>query len=281
MVCYSLVLFAGRPKCVIARPDPMNVLFVGAHPDDIEFMMAGTLILLARAGFQIHMWNVTNGCYGGISDDKNEIARKRWEESKASASIAGAVLHAPIADDMSVFYGDNFVRKACAVVRDSKPCMIFIPAPDDYVEDHINTSRIVVSGAFARAINAFESEPPLEAWNGKMTIYHALPFGLTDQLARPVCPEIYVDIASVFDKKAEMLRCHSSQGIWLSESQGTLSFVENMELMAKSVGGMSREFRLAEGWRRHSHIGFCGPDDNPIEEILRDKCYVDHLAERY
>jgi LmbE family N-acetylglucosaminyl deacetylase len=42
----------------------MKVLAAAAHPDDIEFMMAGTLLRLKDAGCEIHLWNLANGCYG-------------------------------------------------------------------------------------------------------------------------------------------------------------------------------------------------------------------------
>jgi LmbE family N-acetylglucosaminyl deacetylase len=42
----------------------MKVLAAAAHPDDIEFMMAGTLLRLKDAGCEIHLWNLANGCCG-------------------------------------------------------------------------------------------------------------------------------------------------------------------------------------------------------------------------
>ena len=41
---------------------------IAAHPDDIEFQMAGTLILLQRAGYEIHYMNIANGSCMKISD---------------------------------------------------------------------------------------------------------------------------------------------------------------------------------------------------------------------
>ncbi|HEX5102756.1 MAG TPA: PIG-L family deacetylase, partial [Pirellulaceae bacterium] len=41
-----------------------SALAVAAHPDDIEFLMSGTLMLLRKAGYDIHYWNLANGCCG-------------------------------------------------------------------------------------------------------------------------------------------------------------------------------------------------------------------------
>lgn len=64
-------------------------LAVGAHPDDIEFMMAGTLLLLKEAGARIHMWNVANGCCGSDSHGRDElIAIRRREAAPRAAALS-------------------------------------------------------------------------------------------------------------------------------------------------------------------------------------------------
>ena len=50
--------------------------------------------------------------------------------------------------------------------------------------------------------------------------------------------------------------------------------------MAGEVGRMSRRFKLAEGWRRHSHMGFCAPDADPLRVALGKKCLVNQAYER-
>ena len=52
-------------------------LAMAAHPDDIEFMMSGTLLLLKKAGAEIHMCNLANGCYGSQVYSKDDAARVR------------------------------------------------------------------------------------------------------------------------------------------------------------------------------------------------------------
>ena len=48
---------------------------IGAHPDDIEFYMAGTLLLVKRAGYDIHYFNVANGCCGSVQYNARQLAR--------------------------------------------------------------------------------------------------------------------------------------------------------------------------------------------------------------
>ena len=83
-------------------------LAVAAHPDDIEFMMAGTLLLLKEAGAGIHMWNLSNGYCGSDTLSGEEISRLRWQEAQKSADIAGAVMYPPITEDIVILYEYSF-----------------------------------------------------------------------------------------------------------------------------------------------------------------------------
>jgi hypothetical protein len=58
------------------------------------------------------------------------------------------------------------------------------------------------------------------------------------------------------------------------------SYLREMEIMAREVGRMSRRFKFAEGWRRHSHMGFCAPDADPLREALGRKFLVNRAYER-
>lgn len=247
---------------------------VGAHPDDIEFMMAGTLLLLEQAGYDIHMWSLANGCCGTAVHDREDIVRIRLEESRNSARVAGSALHEPIVNDLEILFEPSLVARVAAVLRAVKPDIILVPAPDDYMEDHINTSRVLVTGAFARGMLNFRTEPEVEPWQGKTVIYHAMPHGLTDGLGKLIWPGWYVDIGPVIDTKRRMLECHASQEVWLCASQAAPPADSMVEMCARA-GEMSGRFRYAEGWRRHSHLGFCAPGDDPLSLVLEDACMVD------
>jgi LmbE family N-acetylglucosaminyl deacetylase len=79
-----------------------------------------------------------------------------------------------------------------------------------------------------------------------------------------------VDISPVLDRKRAALACHRSQREWLDASQGLDSYVTAMADMAREVGQWSGRFQHAEGWIRHSHLGFCGPEDHPLRDLLGD-----------
>jgi len=253
----------------------LTVLAAGAHPDDIEFGMAGTLLLLKDAGATIHMWNVANGCCGTATHEKDEIIRIRWAESQASAAVAGATMHPPITDDLAVFYEPALVAKAAAVVRQVKPNIMLIASLEDYMEDHMNAGRILVTAAFVRAMRNFECIPPTPTWEGETVLYHAMPAGLHTGMRKLVHPELFVDVTPKIPTKREMLAKHRSQKEWLDLSQGMDAYLKAMEDMSRRVGEMSGRFACAEGWRRHSHLGYGRPDHDPLPQLLKNKSWVD------
>ena len=146
----------------VTKPNlPKSVaIAIGAHPDDIEFYMAGTLLLLQRAGWEIHYLNVANGCCGSVQYNACQLARIRLDEAKRAAKVLGAHFHPPICNDMEIVYDLKLVRRIAAVIREVKPTVILTHPPVDYMEDHTNTCRIVVTAAFAHAMPNFRSLPP-------------------------------------------------------------------------------------------------------------------------
>jgi LmbE family N-acetylglucosaminyl deacetylase len=253
---------------------------IGAHPDDIEFTMAGTLLLLKRAGMHIHMWNLANGNCGTAVHEREEIARLRAVEAQASARVAGATIHPPIADDLAIFYEPSLLAQVAAVLREVKPAILLIPSPQDYMEDHANTCRLAVTGAFARGMRNFVTQPPVLPWGGDVVLYHAMPHGLRDGLRRRIQPGLFVNVGAVLATKRDMLSQHHTQKDWLDVSQAMDSYLAEMENMARQVGAMSQRFEFAEGWRRHSHLGFATADADPLRDILGDACWVDPVYER-
>jgi LmbE family N-acetylglucosaminyl deacetylase len=245
-------------------------LAIAAHPDDIELMMAGTLALLGRAGYELHVMNVADGSCGSMVEDAASTARRRLDEAKASAAILGATLYPPIARDLEIFYNESLLRKVAAVVREANPSVVLLQSPVDYMEDHMNATRLGVTATFSRGFPNFFTDPARPPVAGEVAVYHALPWGLRGPLREPVRPHFYVDIASTLDLKRRALACHASQKEWLDRTQGLDSYLQTMEDAAREVGRHSGRFAIAEGWRRHSHLGFGAEDFDPIRDALGD-----------
>ncbi|RMF80184.1 MAG: LmbE family protein [Chloroflexi bacterium] len=254
---------------------PLSVLVIAAHPDDIEFAMMGTALLLKEVGAELHFLNIANGSMGTVSHSYDEIKRLRWEEAQESAREAGAVMYPPIVDDLAIMYDTNLLARVSAVVRTAKPTIVLTHSPVDYMEDHTNACRLAVTATFARGMPNFTTIPPVAPYSYDVAIYHAMPHGLRDPLRRRIHAGQYVDVTSVMARKRDLLAKHRTQKEWLDKSQGMDSYILEMEAMNRQVGEMSGRFEYAEGWRRHLHLGFGAAGYDPLTALLGNKCWVD------
>jgi LmbE family N-acetylglucosaminyl deacetylase len=241
---------------------------IAAHPDDIEFVMAGTLMLLGEAGYELHYLNIANGCCGSMVTDRETTARIRAEEARRAAESIGATFHGSLTNDLEIFYDQRTLARLTAIVREVAPTILLTHAPVDYMEDHTNACRLAVSAAFCRGMPNFPTDPPMAPVANDVTVYHAQPHGNCDPLGQPVRPGAFVDITSVIDRKAAMLACHASQKDWLDTTQGLDSYLQTMKDLSAEVGAMSGRYQYAEGWRRHLHLGLCAADADPLRAAL-------------
>jgi len=244
------------------------VIAIAAHPDDIEFMMAGTLLLLKQAGCETHYLNVANGNCGSTEYAAKKLARMRAEEGKRAAKVLGAHFHPSLTNDLEIFYELKTLRRLAAIIREVKPTIVLTHSPHDYMEDHMNTCRLAVTAAFAHGIPNFKSVPGRPAYHDDVTLYHGMPHGLQDGLRRPIVPASFVNTTTVHKTKLAALAEHRSQQNWLDTSQGFNSYLAVMEEFSLALGRMSRKFKHAEGWRRHLHYGFASRELDPLADLL-------------
>ncbi len=253
---------------------------IGAHPDDVEFYMAGTLLMLKQAGYAIHYMTVASGNCGSKEYNATMLRSIRNSEARAAAKILGAQFHPCLTDDLEVLYNLELLRALSAVIRQIKPRIVLTHSQQDYMEDHMNTSRLAVSAAFTRGMPNFRTVPAQPTADYETTVYHALPHGFCDQLRRRIIPGAFVNTTSTHKTQLKALAAHKSQQNWLDVSQGMNSYLLAVEDMGLAVGRLSKRFKYAEGWRRHLHFGFCEPDTDPLAEALGRNYLVNKTYER-
>lgn len=196
----------------------MNILAIGAHPDDIEIGCGGTLIKYARKGHKVFLLVLTCGDVGGDP----EIRKK---EQELSAKKMGA---------QKVFWGnfkDTYATDARSlitvieeVINEVKPQTVFINYLHDVHQDHRAVAKACLSAT--RYI--------------KEVLYYEVP--TTNQFE----PETFVDIGAVLEDKLELLRIHVSQ---VDRTR-----VENLSILevAKSCAnfrGFQARVKYAEGFK--------------------------------
>ncbi len=243
-----------------------SVLALNAHPDDAEFMCAGTLTLLRQNGWEIHIATMTPGDCGSAEYNREEISRIRRAEAANSAEILDGTYHCLECDDLFVIYDRETLRRAVKLMRQVVPTIVFAPSPSDYMVDHEMTSKVVQTACFACGIPNLEIEGT-EPFEPVPYLYYADPVEGMDKLGAAVAPDILVDISSVMTTKEEMLCCHESQRNWLMTHHGMDEYVISMKRFAEQRGQQIRR-TYAEGFRQHLGHGY--PHDNILGSILGD-----------
>ncbi len=247
----------------------LKIFAIAAHADDIEFRMAATLILLKNAGCEIHYMNIANGSCGSAELDAKTIAGVRLEEAKNAANKIGAVFHAPLVNDIEIFYEKNLLAKVSSIMRKIAPDILLVDSPLDYMEDHTISSRLAVTAAFTRGMPNFPVDPPQNPVTNQVAVYHAQPHGNRDQLNNLVIPDFFINIDSVIEEKKKMLSEHKSQKNWLKKSQGFDAYINTMKQFSREMGELSNQCEFAEGWRQHNPIGLCDANANPLASLLK------------
>jgi LmbE family N-acetylglucosaminyl deacetylase len=244
----------------------MKILAVGAHPDDVEFMCAGTLKLLKDKGYKIYICIFSGGDVGSAVEKQENIIRIRRQESIDAASLLEAVLY-PLGElDLQIEFNDKTKRKITEIVRTVDPLIVFTHAHEDYVMDHEITSRLVRHGCFSAPIPNYFSEAvlPQPVTSKTPYLYYWSPLEGRNIYGDFVPQRIYVDISETVEFKAKMLACHKSQRDWMSEL-GMDSYIDGMRNTAKLYGEASG-FGNAEGFIQH--VGTGHPRDNVLAGIL-------------
>ncbi len=247
-----------------------RVFAIAAHPDDIEFVMSGSMMLLKRAGYELHYMNIANGSCGSAQTDAEQTARIRREEARHAAKFLGATFHESLTNDLEIFYDRSTLLRLSSIVREVAPSIVLTHSPQDYMEDHMNACRLALTAAFSRGMPNFPVDPPCPPTEQDVSVYHAQPHGNCDGLGAPIRPDIFVDVSSVIKQKCDMLACHESQKHWLDQSQGMDSYLETMVELSREVGRLSETFEFAEGWRQHMQLGYCDANFNPLADPSAD-----------
>jgi LmbE family N-acetylglucosaminyl deacetylase len=161
----------------------MNVLAIGAHPDDIEYGCGGMLTKYADKGHDVYLWVASDGALGGDGG-------VRRQEQVDSAQIIGArdVFWGDYADTEIPLTRELIVRLEC-VIHAVKPRMIFVHHPDDTHQDHRNLAQGTLS--------ATRYVPNFLFYEGPTT--------------QNFTPNCFTDIEEVLERKLACLEAHRSQ----------------------------------------------------------------------
>ncbi len=239
------------------------VIGIFAHPDDAEIMCAGTLSLLKKAGWSVHIATMAPGDKGTAEYSREEISRIRKSEAAASAKLLDATYHCLDFEDVYIMYDRETINRTTSLIREIGPSVVFTHSPSDYMVDHEMTSKVVQTACFSVGIKNMEiSEPPYEP---TPYLYYCDPMDAKDILGQPIHATMFVDITSEILMKEKMLACHASQRNWLLIHHKMDEYILSMKRFGE-LRGKEINAQYAEGFRQHLGHGY--PQDNILEAIL-------------
>ena len=194
----------------------MNILGIGAHPDDLEFGCGGAFCKLSGKGHKLNLLVLTGGGVGGR-------AAVRKAEQECSARLLKARLFWGGFKDTDLSLGRELIRTLERHLELVKPDIIFVNYHDDTHQDHRNAARAAMTAARY----------------AKNLIFYEVPTTLN------FAPSVFCDIGTLIGRKVSLLKCHRSQ-VYKTRVKN-LSIIETAKATAVFRGYQDR-VKYAEGF---------------------------------
>lgn len=216
-----LVLFGILSFTTFGQSKKPNVVVLGAHPDDADYKVGGTAILLAKAGHKVLFVSVTNGQAGHYILKGKELAEIRKKEATEAGKRFGVeylVLDNP---DGALIPSLEARHQIIKIIREWEADIVIGHRPNDYHPDHRNASVLMQDAAYMVIVpNVVPEVAPLK--KNPVFLYMEDRF----QKPQPFQPDICVDISSVYEQKIYAMSAHESQYFeWLPWTSGQLEEV--------------------------------------------------------
>lgn len=209
----------------------LHVLAFGAHADDVEIGMGGTIAKFAAKGKKIGICDLTDS---QLSSNGNVETRK--VEAANAAQILGVEMRTSLGlPDRGLFLTEDYIKKIAGVIRKYRPKIVFAPFFDDRHPDHGNCARLVEEAVFSAGIRKFRTELNELPHRVEMMYFYMIN-GFHK-------PDFVIDISLHMNKKIDALNAYKSQFAKTEQSyvtplvNGYIKTVESREnLFGKQVG---------------------------------------------
>jgi len=247
-----------------------TVLAIHAHPDDIEFQCAGTLLRLVERGVSVHVATMTPGDCGSAQLSAEAISKVRRAEAIRAAELLGAVCHCLEFRDLSIVFDNTSRQRVTECLRQVRPDLVLTAPPVDYMPDHEMTSLLVRDACFNAPIPNYATgaESAAEPIDAIPHLYYVDAIEGVDWFGESQPAGMIVDVSATFERKLGMLACHESQRAWLLKQHGMDEYLESCRRWGTARGN---EIGVAYGEGFRQHRGHPYPGDNLLEQLLADR----------
>lgn len=204
----------------------VDVCCVGAHPDDVEIAMGGTVASLVAAGLRVGLLDLTDGeptPYG--------TRELRLQEAAAAAQVLGVAWRRTLTLPNRALEDTLEARRMVAeVFRETRPRILFTHYPVDGHPDHVAAASLVMAARFwSKLVKTDMAGAP--HYPARVYQFPAVHMRLCDP------PSFIVDVSDHVERKLAAVRCYASQ---FAHNPANVSFAAFIETSAAYFGGVAR-----------------------------------------
>ncbi|MFD1707150.1 bacillithiol biosynthesis deacetylase BshB1 [Siminovitchia sediminis] len=217
----------------------VDILAFGAHSDDVEIGMAGSICKWTKNGRTAVICDLTEA-----ELSSNGSVKTRHQEAAQAATCMGVEerlnLRLP---DRGLILTDEYIRQITNVIRQYQPKLVFAPFPEDRHPDHGRCAELVKEAFFSAGIRKYETSGGYNAHKAKNLFYYFINSNTR--------PDFVVDITDFMEKKMSVLQSYQSQflpgpaGIPTPLTDGYLERVQARE----RIYGLEAGITYAEGFK--------------------------------
>jgi len=216
----------------------LDVLAIGAHPDDVELGCGGTILRLTDAGRRVGVLDLTAGEKGSRGTKATRAA-----EAKKAAKLAGLALRETLAFPDTELEPTMKLRKAIvAAIRRHRPKIVLAPTPHDLHPDHAAAAQAVRESIYPAGMKNFDA--PGEPYR-PTRVFH---YFMHDEMPHAVV----VDVTSVWERRLALAKCFASQ-LHAKKAEG------DFKTLISRPDFLSRIEARARIWGRRADVEFGEP----------------------
>tara|TARA_B100000768_G_C11268693_1_gene372348 strand:+ start:66 stop:959 length:894 start_codon:yes stop_codon:yes gene_type:complete len=241
----ALLLFAFVSITLVdAQEKKLNIIAIGAHPDDCDSKFGGTAALFAKMGHNVKFLALTSGDAGHQSEGGGALGNRRREEAKNAGIALGIAEYQTLDNHDGELLPSLAVRhQVIRAIREWNADIVLGLRPNDYHPDHRNAGKVVVDASYMVIVpNVCPDTPPLS--KNPLFLY------MEDRFQKPYKhePDVVIAIDETIELKIDGLHAHTSQMYeWLPWTNGGDASVAKIPTSPKE-----RRVWLAERTKRRS-----------------------------
>ncbi|HMN26050.1 MAG TPA: bacillithiol biosynthesis deacetylase BshB1 [Ignavibacteriaceae bacterium] len=180
----------------------LDVLIFGAHPDDAELAMGGTIANLTKNDLKVGIIDLTQGELG----TRGTAETRQKEAFNAAITLKAAIRKNLNMPDGDIKNSEENLMKVIIAIRKFKPKVLFAPYFNDRHPDHIDASNLIKRAMFSTGlskIKSFDKEVPQNHYRPEKLFYYMQTYTFD--------PTFIVDISETFDLKMKAVECYATQ----------------------------------------------------------------------